>query len=63
MPINTLDHVIARRRAYGDLNVADSLKRLAAHAHAWTANARRRWVSAFLLGGLGLLGRHASSLL
>ena len=26
MPINLLDHVIARGRAYGDLNVADPLK-------------------------------------
>jgi hypothetical protein len=38
MPINLLDHVIARRHVHDDLNVADSLERLAARARARAAN-------------------------
>lgn len=39
MPINLLDHVIARRRACGGPDVAESLKQMAARADAWAANA------------------------
>ena len=38
MPINLLDHVIARRHVHDDLNVADSLERFAARARARAAN-------------------------
>jgi hypothetical protein len=41
MPINLLDHVIARRHVHDDLNVADSLERLAPE-HGWVSVPTRR---------------------